>query len=198
MKLFVRAFISWLPLAVALTGVCLLVYGTVQQNYRQSLNDPQIQMAESAAFELGQSELNATVASVIPTTASDYTDELTPWLAVYDGSLKLLASSGAELKESPQPPVGVFESAKDGNGKDTMEPNENRVTWQLGLGPNGRQALVVVYVPERDLFVVAGRNMREVENREAQLGTFVGLAWLVLMAATFVTSLFTAYVERRI
>ena len=49
MRFLVRVLVSWLPLAVASTGMCLLVYATVQQNYRQSLNDPQIQMAEDAA-----------------------------------------------------------------------------------------------------------------------------------------------------
>ena len=50
MNFFVRVFLKWLPLGVAVTLVCALIYATVQQNYRQSANDPQIQMAEDAAL----------------------------------------------------------------------------------------------------------------------------------------------------
>ena len=41
----VRAILYWIPLALVVTVVVGLVYVTVQQNFRQTANDPQIQMA---------------------------------------------------------------------------------------------------------------------------------------------------------
>lgn len=190
-----NAFFAWMPLAVTITGICLLVYGAVQQNYRQSLNDPQIEMAESAAYRLGQSELHASAESVLPTRSVDYANELGPWLAIYDGAQKLIGTSGTQVKQPPQPPSGVFESAKRGQGKDTDRPHENRITWQTEAGI--RQALVIVYVPERDLYVVSGRNMREIENRERRLGMFVGAAWLVLLVATLGTQFVVTTLKSR-
>lgn len=174
----------WIPLAIAVTGLSGLIYVSVHQNYRQSLNDPQIQMAESAAFMLADGEIHSSVGAVVPKAAINIEIELTPWLAVYDSSRKLLGSSGILTKEDLHPPAGVFDAAKNNAGKGTDRPYENRVTWQPELGI--RQALVVVYVPERDLYVVAGRSMREVEMREWQLERMVGLGWLLILFATLV------------
>jgi hypothetical protein len=44
----------WLPLAALTTALCGLVYLAVQQALRQAANDPQIQMAEDAAYILSQ------------------------------------------------------------------------------------------------------------------------------------------------
>ncbi len=184
---------AWLPLAVAITGICLLVYGAVQQNYRQSLNDPQIQMAEDAAYALHQGEVPA---GVVPRNVPliDMRQSLAPWIAVYDNAGKPLEASAFLDGAPPQPPLGVLEAASQGKGIGP-NPDENRVSWQAK--GDVRQAIVVVSVPGANAnatrYVVAGRNMREVENREGDLTTFVGLAWLVLLVATFATKAFSKY-----
>jgi hypothetical protein len=43
---------QWLPLAIAITLLCGLVYVAVQQEVRLSANDPQIGMAEDLAAAL--------------------------------------------------------------------------------------------------------------------------------------------------
>ena len=41
--------------------------------------------------------------------------------------------------------------------------------------------------------MLAGRNMREVEAREAQLTTFAGLTWILALFATLVVIAFGEY-----
>ncbi len=177
----VRIALKWLPFAVVTTGMCLLVYVAVQQHMRQSLNDPQIQMAEDGAMALASS---ATPASIVPRAALINADtSLAPFIAVFDSQGSPLESSGTVSGAPPKPPVGVFTAALNNQGKDTTQPYENRVSWQ----PSGttRIALVVKYVPETKQFVAAGRNMREVEAREANLHNQMLLAWLVTLFVSF-------------
>lgn len=182
------AFRSWLPVAVVVIGVCGLVYITVQQNYRQSLNDPQIQMAEDAARYLAD---DFSPAAVVPRgTQVDISKSLAPWIAVYDENGKPLESSGFLNGAPPQPPKGVFDIARNGHGKDTTIEGQNRVSWQPSL--NVRSAIVVQHFSgTHPGFVIAGRNMREVEEREAGLTTMVGLACIVTLVATFLAIVVT-------
>ncbi len=192
MKLLTRTFLMWLPLGVAITGVCLLVYGTVQQNYRQLLNEPQIQMAQDGAALL---EGGVVPAQLVPHGVApvDAAASLSPWIAVYDGSGTPLESSAVLDGKPPMPPQGEFALAA------SQGSNLPHNTWQPD--PGVRIALVIVPVTSgasKGYFVAAGRNMREVEDREGQLGSFVGLAWLVLIIATFVTALFARFVRHRV
>jgi len=49
-----KVFLKWVPFATTLTLICALIYGVVQQDLRQTANDPQIQIAEATASELAQ------------------------------------------------------------------------------------------------------------------------------------------------
>jgi hypothetical protein len=190
MKLLTRTFVSWLPLGIAITAMCGLVYVAVQQNYRQSLNDPQIQIAEDTATELAG---GSTPEQVVPAPGEiDIANSLAPWVAVYSSTGTVLVSSGEENGNMPQLPFGVFADAKANTGKDTTQQYEDRITWQAGAGV--RQAVVVVWVPQTSQFVASGRNMFEVENREGQLEFTVGIGWLVTMVATFCAQIFSQYV----
>jgi len=182
-------FFSWLPLAGATTGILLITYTGIQQNYRQSLNDPQIQMAEDGGRALVS---GVSVNQIVPVGAVgtvDLAQSLAPWIGVYDSSGKALVSSGTLDGAMPQPPKGIFEDTKSGlppivghHLTINYPAGENRVTWQPN--PDVRQALIVVYVPKTKEFVAAGRNMREVEERISTTGSFFFLGWLALMAAT--------------
>ena len=189
-----NAFLAWLPLAAAITGMCLLVYGTVQQDYRQSLNDPQVQIAEDAARVLAT---GAPVPSVVPQTQSvDIARSLAPWVAVYDDSGKMLGSTGVLDDAPPILPQGVFDAAQAGNGKDTSITGQDRVTWQPQEGV--RSAVVVQHFSgTASGFVASGRNMREVEDRETRLSVIVGAAWLVLIVSTLILQLGAMYLQRR-
>ena len=191
MKFWMRTFISWLPLAVAITGLCGLIYVAVQQDYRQSLNDPQIQMAEDAAAKLAAGTQSSEIVPDPDTV--NIVSSLAPWLAIYNDDGMSIISSGTFNGAIPEPPKGVFEAARTDVGKDTDQQNEDRVTWQSGAGV--RQALVIVHYdsPTGGGFVVAGRNMREVEDREGNLTLILGIGLLVLLAVTFVAKVFAVF-----
>ncbi len=182
MKFLIRVGILWLPVAIATTGLCLLTYVAVQQVYRQTLNDPQIQIAEDAAAVLAG---GAVPASLVERGKPliDISKSLSPWIAVYDVSGKALESSAVLDGAPPQPPLGVFNAARTGQGKDTTRSRENRVTWQPRV--EVRSAIVVVYVPETEQYVVSGRSMRESERRVGEMSFMVFFAWLAFLGTTF-------------
>src|SRR5512138_1801262 len=141
----------WLPLAIAVTGMCGLAFGLVQQVLRQGANDPQIQMAEDAAAALNG---GASTESLIPKQPVDIARSLAPFVLVYDMSGKPLAGAGLLDGKLPDYPVGALEASKDGG--------ENRVTWQ----PQPGVRIASIVVPDKVGYVVAGRSLREVEKRE--------------------------------
>ncbi len=170
----------WLPIAIAVTGMCAVSFGTVQQLYRQSLNDPQVQIAEDTAFAM---ENGAKPTSLFASsTKIDIASSLRPYTVIYDKDLVPLVWTGTLDGEVPMPPKGVFESAKhtkDGSG-------ENRISWQPQ--DDVRSAIVVVHVEKTDGYVLAGRNMRETEDRIWAIQAIVGIAWLFILAATLIAT----------
>src|SRR5581483_7658620 len=97
----------WLMAAVPATLVLGVAYAVVQQDYRTSLDDPQIQMAEDAAARLqgGESPAALVVREAPPV---DISGSLDPWLAVYDASGTPLEASAVLDNVSPKLPQGVF------------------------------------------------------------------------------------------
>ncbi len=170
---------AWLPLAVSVTALCLLVYVTVQQSLRQGANDPQIQMAEDAAAALNRGE---SAGAVIPATQVEIGRSLAPFIAVYEATGKPATSSGLLDGQLPDYPLGALQAAQ--------HTGENRVTWQ----PNSSVRIASVVVPFKDGYVVAGRSLREVESRVSQMGTLIGVSWILIMAAALIAAGFSEYV----
>jgi hypothetical protein len=188
-----NAFLSWLPLAAAVTGLCLLIGVTVQQNYRQSLNDPQIQIVEDAARILSGGIPPASITANLPRV--DIALSLAPWMAVYDEKGTPVAGSGYLDGALPKLPQGALDAAASNSGKDTDILGQNRVSWQSSDGT--RSAVVIQHYSGKSAgFVVAGRNMREVESREGELNTMVALAWISLILLTLALRLAIAYLRK--
>jgi hypothetical protein len=165
----------WLPFAVTITAFCALAYATVQQAYRQGANDPQIQMAQDVAYALEQGK---SIEEVVPAEKIDMERSLAPFYIVYDLSEQPVAGTGY-LNDSLQTlPQGVLEY--------TSEQGQNRITWQPQ--PNVRIAAVIVSY--KDGYVLAGRNMSEVEDRESQTTMFAGATWILALVATFIVIAF--------
>ena len=162
---------SWLPLVVISTVFAALAYATVQQAYRQSADDPQIQMAEDAATALGAGQ---PVDEVLPAETIDIARSLAPFYVVFAETGEPVAATGSLNGEMPRLPDGVLAY--------TSENKEHRLTWQ----PAGDTRIAAVIVAYRGGFVLAGRSLREVEAREAQVSRFAGLAWLLSTIGTFV------------
>jgi hypothetical protein len=166
---------AWLPFAVTISAFCLLVYAAVQQAYRQSADDPQIQMANDAVTALNSGH---TAVSLVPATKVSIANSLAPFLIIYDSSGKEVASSALLDGQTPALPVGVLDS--------TRQLGENRISWQPRQGV--RIATVIVYY--KDGFVLAGRNMHEVEQRETQVSMFAGTTWILAMLGTLAVVIF--------
>jgi hypothetical protein len=171
-------FKVWLPFAVVITAFAMLVYGAVQQVYRQGANDPQIQMAVDAAYALEQGK---PIDEVIPNEVIDMSRSLAPFYIVYNLTEQPVAGTGFLNNSLQALPTGVLEY--------TSEEGQDRITWQPQ--PNVRIAAVIV--PYKDGYVLAGRNMSEVEDRELQTSLFAGVTWILALVATFIVIAFGEY-----
>ena len=123
-----RAIALWLPTAVVSTALAGLVYATVQQNYRQSANDPQLQMAEDTASGLSA---GGSPREVVTGEPVDLATSLAPYTIVYDAHGGVLASTAVLDGSTPTPPEGVLQTA--------TEEGQDMVTWQPR--PDVRSAL---------------------------------------------------------
>ena len=168
-----RAIALWVPMAVAVTGLAALVYVAVQQDLRQNANDPQVQMAEDAAAAL---DAGAPPPSLVSSKTVDLARSLAPYLMIFDASGNVVVSSAELHGQPPQFPASVFNDARGG---------QDRISWQPE--PGVRSAVVVQ--PWHDGFVVAGRSLRLVEEREQRVLLLSAFVWLLTLAATAVAAL---------
>lgn len=167
---------------MVITLVCGLVYGAVQQNFRQSANDPQIQIAEDVADALSNGrnpqDLN-------PVNKVEIAKSLASYLIIFNDLGEPIASSAQLDGEIPQVPAGVFDYVR--------RFGEDRFTWQPRS--DARSAVVVTrYQGNNSGFVLAGRSMREVERREDRLLMEVAFAWMVNIFASFVAAAVVAMI----
>jgi hypothetical protein len=172
-SIFAQSMRETLLLVIVITGLCGLVQVAVQQQYRLSANDPQVQLAQDAARLLAGGV--AASAIVPPHAAVDIAESLSPWVVIYDIQGAPIASSGLLHNVVPQVPSGVFTYVSS--------HREDRITWEPE--PGVRQAVVAVAAKDKG-FVVAGRNLREVESRETGLSTMVLAVWAVLVGLVFI------------
>lgn len=176
-----RVVLKWLPLAVAITLVSLVIYLAVQQGYRMSANDPQIQMAEDAATRLAADIPAQSIVGTGVVEIGGVRGSLAPYLVVFDDGGRPVASSMRLDGRTPTLPAGVFDYAR--------RHGEDRITWQPRPGVRG--AIVVVrHSGRRAGFVLAGRSLREVEVREHDLTLQVLAGLLVTLFATLIAVAF--------
>jgi hypothetical protein len=168
-----RAIAIWLPLAVAITLLAALVYGAVQQDLRQSANEPQVQLAEDAAAQLDD---GASIFSVEPTESVDIGRSLAPYLMIFDAQGQPVASSARLHGQQPPFPSSVFDDARNG---------QDRITWQ----PESGVRSAVVVQPWRGGFVVAGRSLRFVEDLSDHILLLTMFIWLLTLGATALAAL---------
>ena len=162
----------WLLIAIIVSGLSGLIYGVVQQDIRQGANDPQIQIAEDVATKLASGQ---SVQSVVPAEKVDIAKSLAPYIIVFDATGKPLASSAQLDGKTPTIPSGVFDSVR--------QSGEDRISWQPRSGM--RSAVVVTrFGGSISGFVLAGRSLREVENRIDNIGQIVLVGWGGILVVT--------------
>ncbi len=137
-------------LGVAILKVIFLTgYVLVQQSQRSAANDPQIALAEDTAMAI-----NAGNTPTLAAGSIDIKNSLSPFVIIYDQNRQVVTSSGSLDGTAPTPPVGVFAYAN--------AHGEDRVTWQPQTGVR----IASVIKPTDSGFVLAGRSLHEVEQRE--------------------------------
>lgn len=161
----------WIIFTVIITGFCGLVYGAVQQDMRQGANDPQIQMAEDTATSLNAGE------KVTPVGSVDIAHSLASFIIVYNEQKQVIASGARLNGQMPQLPMGIFDNVKNFG--------EERFTWQ----PEDDVRIAAVVTQYNGGFVLAGRNIREIENREHKLLLQVAGVWIGAMGIITVLTL---------
>jgi hypothetical protein len=175
-----------LVLAGIATSIALAFYAIPQHVLRSGLNDPQIQLATDLAARLEQGSDPATA---LPAGQQvDMARSLAPFAIIYDDQGRAIASQGFLKGATPAPPAGVFDHVR--------QHGEDRLSWQPVRGSGGvRIAAVIARVNgAHPGFVLAGRNMREVESRIADVQTMAGLTWLGMLALiTIGTAAFGIY-----
>ena len=166
--------------ALVLSAICsmfaLAMYATVQHALRSGANDPQLQMADDAVTQLEQ---DADAATIVGSHQVDMTRSLSPFLIVYDANGQPIASSAQLNGHAPAPPSGVFRHAS--------EHQLNVLTWQPQ--PGVRIAAVIQPFSGRNRgFVLAGRSLRVVEDRESATLEMVGMTWLGMMVVLVIAT----------
>lgn len=174
LKIIIR---YWLPIAIVATGLAWLPYAVGQQVLRQSANDPQIQMAQDSATKL---ENGQSIQQVVPLEKVDIAKSLAPYIIVFDANGQPIASSAQLNGQTPTIPAGVFD--------DVRQTSEDRITWQPQ--PDVRSAIVVTqFKGATSGFVLAGRSLREVEQREDGIMLFSLFAWSMLLIVSLLATM---------
>lgn len=128
-------------------------------------------MARDAAYALASGQ---SVDAIVPTEKVSVAKSLALFLIVYDAAGNEVDSSVVLDGQTPGLPNGVLDS--------TLAIRENRVTWQ----PRAGVRVAAVIVAYKDGYVLAGRNLREVEKREDQVFQFAAITWALALIATLV------------
>jgi hypothetical protein len=171
-------FFAFLTAAIIITILAMFSYVAVQQDLRQTANDPQIQIAEDAADSISSGE--ALPYEMPTSTRADLSKTLVTVAMIFDDAGNPVYTSAQLDGGTPIPPKGVFEA--------TRNKGENRITWQPK--PGVRLAAVVTRIGRGSHtgFVLIARSLREVEKREAAIGQLFIIAWaasiIVLIAGS--------------
>lgn len=174
-----KIMVLWL-LTVSLLS--LLIFGATHMVYRQLANDPQIQLAEDAASSLQAGQSTNTL---VGSTTIDMRKSLAPFLIIFDSSLKPVASSVTLDGKTPMPPIGSLQSA--------VENGQNRFTWEP---VSSVRAATVIIADGKGEAVLAGRSLREVEQRVNDLGVFILVGWAATVVAGLSWWLLTVLIKR--
>src|SRR3569833_45694 len=160
--------------AALITLVCILVYVTVQQSFRLSANDPQVQMAHDAALAIDQGADPKTLAAT--ETDIDIARGLSPYVAVYDPSGNMVTGKATLNGKPLRIPQGVIDYIRK-NGRDAA-------SWQPEAGV--RQAMVGTSTANGKYIVIAGRSLASTEERITRLGEQVAFGWVMSLISMLV------------
>ncbi len=164
---------------VVVTGIFITIYSTVQQDQRSAANDPQIQMAEDTAVALDHGKQPADLVG----QSVKVDESLAPFLIIYDGQGKVLASSASLNEQTPALPDGVL-GQKGADGLywfklkfESWSNDYHTLTWQ----PRNDVRIAAVITHYENGYVLAGRSLKETEKRESKTALMALIGWALSM-----------------
>jgi len=168
---------AWLPLAILTSLIAGMVYLVAHQVLRQSANDPQIQLAEDWTDQIvGGTDANRlNLGNFIDPARS-----LAPFGIVYDQDGNIVASSVSSPSTMKQP-NGVFDTV------DAAADKTARYTWQPASGERYAAVLRRATFDNKSYYVLAGRNLRAVEDRIQRVAGIIAAGWATTVVSVFVT-----------
>lgn len=186
-----KSFLKFVPFAVAITLVYGAIYAVVQQTYRQGADDPQVQYVQDIKeiLESGQ----AGPQDIAGQNKVDASKSLATFIIVFDKDKKAVASSAILDNAIPLPPNGSFDDRKNQFFNLFLRTSENRFTWS----PKKDVRIAAVLTKYKDGYVLAGRSLKEVENRVIRLGLTVLIACVVTLATTLVSIGLIGYLKSK-
>jgi hypothetical protein len=172
-KRILQTIFSFLPLAVLITCISVLIYGASQQIIRQSAYDMPLMSVETAEARIG---LGQQLSTILPNISVDLSKPYGFFFSAYTEQ-KQLAIAPTTVHGTPVvPPPGVFAYAR--------AHSINKLTWQPVDGV--RVATVIIYEPQTKTYLVAGRDLRDYESRIERLGLMIAVGWVVTMIVTVI------------
>lgn len=174
-----RALAYWLPAAFAVTVLAAGGLVFIDNLIRAQANDLAVALAGDAAGALAAGAAPSEAVRVgLP--ATDIYASPRPWVAVFDGSGGLIASTATDLSDFPVSTLNL--------GAGTM-PN---FTWQPR--PGIREA-VVVRRSGGD-WVVAGQSLAQPERHKDEANLFAATGWIAALGAAAMGALLGAFATR--
>jgi hypothetical protein len=173
--------------AIAIITIIVgLVYGTVQQTYRTSANDPQTQIVQELRTRL---EFGKSIDMYLKNDTVDLENSLGMFIETFDKNGQPLQSNALLDGKLPKLPSGVLQYVN--------AHKEDWITWQprktvrLAMGIAATNNDPVAYV-------AAGRSLVEVERRTSRLITFCGICWTLCLAIILINWLFNYYFDKKL
>ncbi|QQS23273.1 hypothetical protein IPM19_01770 [bacterium] len=161
-----RVLAIFINLAILVTVIFATVYFSVQQSYRTNANDPQVEVVGQVEEVIKQDvPLDAIVSEA---EQIDIAESLSLFVMIFDSNRQLIGSSATLDGQAPTPPENVFALAK--------EQGENRFTWEPKPGV---QVAAVLKPVDDKAFVLAGRSLKEINDREAALLKTCIIGWAI-------------------
>jgi hypothetical protein len=173
-----RLLMLWLPFAILTVGLGIFTYTAVQQDMRLSANDPQIELAENAANDLGSNSSATGLLSVVVGDKVNMAKSLSPFILITDSTGKVLDSTGQLNGTNPVPPLSALKSA--------AASGEGSFTWQPASGVR-EAAVVVPYTSSGSHkgYVVVARSLAQIDKRENELAYMAAITLLATLIASF-------------
>jgi len=167
-------FSEWIPLVFIATVLSVTFFLVIQQDLRESANDPQIQTAQETALAIAAGQ---PVLSVLPEQKVNISASLDPFIMVFGLNGQLIASSGTLNNTPPVFPASILSNAHS--------QGEESITWEPETGLRFAAVVLPFSGENQSGYVVVARSLTEVERLENMLGLDIFGGWIISVIGSY-------------